>query len=80
MERENKLTENLGTSIDWQIGNWAQDAAMIAHNARLYDEVYQNIVAGTDFDSNLDLCRELGFEFKENGDKEKAEYIESLTK
>lgn len=39
MARENNMTDCLGSNIlDWQVMNWANDTAMIAHNAHLYDE------------------------------------------
>lgn len=40
MERENNFSRVLGAdTIDWQIGNWANDTTMFAQNAHLYDEV-----------------------------------------
>ena len=42
MERENNYTDHFGIeSIDWQIGNWANDTAMALHNAKLYEEEIQ---------------------------------------
>jgi len=39
MERENNLSDNLGVdTIDWQIGNWANDVTMELHNAGKYQE------------------------------------------
>ena len=39
MARENNMTDRLGIeSIDWQIGNWANDTVMDLHNAHLYNE------------------------------------------
>ena len=39
MARENNMSDQLGVeSIDWQIGNWANDTTMAAHNAHLYEE------------------------------------------
>ena len=39
MVRENNMTDSLGVeSIDWQIGNWADDTVMAVHNAHLYEE------------------------------------------
>lgn len=39
MARENNMTDNLGVeSIDWQIGNWANDTTMVLHKERLYEE------------------------------------------
>lgn len=39
MVREKDMTDKLGVeSIDWQIGNWANDTVMAAHNAGLYEE------------------------------------------
>ena len=39
MARENNMSDRLGVeSIDWQIGNWANDTVMILHNAGLYEE------------------------------------------
>lgn len=40
MARENNMSCRLGVeSIDWQIGNWANDTTMTAYNARLYEDV-----------------------------------------
>lgn len=42
MERENIFTDRLGIeSIDWQIGNWANDTVEVIHNAQLYEEEIQ---------------------------------------
>lgn len=39
MTRENNFTDRLGIeSIDWQIGNWANDTTMALHNAYFYEE------------------------------------------
>ena len=39
MARENNMSDSLGIeSIDWQIGNWANDTVSVAHNARLYED------------------------------------------
>ena len=39
MARENNMTDQLGIeSIDWQIGNWANDTVEVMHNAHLYKE------------------------------------------
>lgn len=39
MARENNFTDRLGIeSIDWQIGNWANDTTMALHNAYFYEE------------------------------------------
>lgn len=39
MERENNMSDQLGVkTLDWQIGNWANDTSLIAHNSGLYDE------------------------------------------
>ena len=39
MACENNMTNNLGVeSIDWQIGNWANDTTMALHKERLYEE------------------------------------------
>ena len=39
MARENNMTDRLGIeSIDWQIGNWANDTTMVVHNAHLYED------------------------------------------
>lgn len=39
MEAENNFSDHLGdSSIDWQIGNWANDTVEVVHNARLYEE------------------------------------------
>ena len=39
MARENNMTDQLGIeSIDWQIGNWANDTVEVVHNAHLYEE------------------------------------------
>lgn len=39
MKRENNFSDKLGIeSIDWQIGNWANDTTMELHNAGLYKE------------------------------------------
>ncbi len=39
MARENNMTDNLDIeSIDWQIGNWANDTVEVLHNAHLYEE------------------------------------------
>jgi len=39
MARENNMSDRLGVeSIDWQIGNWADDTVMAVHNAYLYEE------------------------------------------
>jgi tetratricopeptide (TPR) repeat protein len=39
MERENNFSDNMGSILDWQIGNWASDLTMVLHNASLYEEV-----------------------------------------
>lgn len=42
MERENNLSDNLGLdTIDWQIGNWANDLTMELHNAGKYKEAIE---------------------------------------
>lgn len=39
MARENNMTDQLGIeSIDWQIGNWANDTVEVVHNAHLYEK------------------------------------------
>ena len=39
MERVNNRVDNIGfDTIDWQIGNWANDTVEIVHNARLYED------------------------------------------
>ena len=39
MARENNMSDRLGVkTIDWQIGNWANDTTMTVHNAHLYEE------------------------------------------
>ena len=39
MARKNNMTDQLGIeSIDWQIGNWANDTVEVVHNAHLYEE------------------------------------------
>lgn len=39
MACENNMTDRLGVeSIDWQIGNWANDTVEVVHNAHLYEE------------------------------------------
>lgn len=39
MARENNMTDNLGVkSIDWQIGNWANDTTMALHSEGLYED------------------------------------------
>lgn len=39
MARENNMTDRLGVeSIDWQIGSWANDTVVVAHNTGLYEE------------------------------------------
>lgn len=40
MARENNMTDRLGVeSIDWQIGNWANDTVLHAYNAGMYEDV-----------------------------------------
>ena len=40
MARENNMSDRLGIdSLDWQIGNFANDTSDVAHNAHLYREV-----------------------------------------
>ena len=42
MERENRFTDNLGIdTIDWQIGNWANDVTMELYNAGRYMEAIE---------------------------------------
>lgn len=42
MERENNFTNELGIdSIDWQIGNWADDLTIDLHNTRRYEELLE---------------------------------------
>ena len=39
MARENNMSDRLGVeTIDWQIGNWANDTVMALHNAHLYED------------------------------------------
>lgn len=39
MERENNYSSKLGReTIDWQIGNWANDTTMVLHNAKRHEE------------------------------------------
>ena len=39
MTRENNMIDNLGVeSIDWQIGNWANDTTMALHSEGLYED------------------------------------------
>ena len=48
MKRENRFSDKLGIdTIDWQIGNWANDVTMELHNAGRYTdaiEVNENIL------------------------------------
>lgn len=48
MKRENRFSDQLGiATIDWQIGNWANDVTMELHNAGRYTdaiEVNENIL------------------------------------
>lgn len=40
MARENNMSDRLGVeTIDWQIGNWANDTTLEALNAHLYEDV-----------------------------------------
>ena len=49
MKRENRFSDKLGVdTIDWQIGNWANDVTMELHNAGRYTdaiEVNENILS-----------------------------------
>ena len=39
MVRENNMTDCLGIeTIDWQIGNWANDTVEFVHNARMFED------------------------------------------
>lgn len=39
MARENNMSDRLGVeTIDWQIGNWANDTILALHNALLYED------------------------------------------
>ena len=39
MARDNNMTDRLGIeTIDWQIGNWANDTVEYVHNARMYED------------------------------------------
>ncbi len=39
MVRDNNMTDRLGVeTIDWQIGNWANDTVEFVHNAGMYEE------------------------------------------
>lgn len=44
MARENNMSDRLGVgTIDWQIGNWANDTTLVLHNSHLYkDEIKVN--------------------------------------
>lgn len=82
MERENNFSERLGIeSIDWQIGNWANDTTMALHNAKRYEDcirVNEQILKidwGDNETSHLfheNALRDIADEYSDMGEKEKA--------
>ncbi len=61
MKRENRFSRKLGVdTLDWQIGNWANDVTMELHNAGRYKEsieVNENIL-NIDWGTSNDLFHE----------------------
>lgn len=76
MERENNYSDSLGVeSLDWQIGNWANDVTMELHNAGRYRdciEVNEDILKITwHSDNNLfheNALREIADEYSYMGE------------
>lgn len=88
MERENNFSEQLGSSVlDWQIGNWANDATNLLHNARRYKDliVVNEQILKIQWSSHLfheNAKREIADAYAEMGECKKAyklyeEYLDS---
>lgn len=80
MERENNYSDELGSDIlDWQIGNWANDAVMMLHNAELSEkciEVNRQILT-IEWSRNRQLFyenakRDIADEYNDLGNAEKC--------
>lgn len=80
MARENNMSDHLGiSSIDWQIGNWANDTVEFLHNARMYEDeikVNEQILrikwSGTDNLFHENAKRDIADAYADMGNPEKC--------
>ena len=80
MARENNMSDHLGiSSIDWQIGNWANDTVEFLRNARMYEDeikVNEQILrikwSGTDNLFHENAKRDIADAYADMGNPEKC--------